>query len=206
MRASGGRFARNSILSFLTPAAAWHSVARPQEPPCALPSPCCSSARPSLLHRRPNRPRKPSRRARGPTAYRSRPGVVDAEVGQTIRFTATAYDASGGVIEAKPTAWFGAPFDVGAADEEGLVTVYAPGELKVGAIVNGKPGWATDPHQAAAGDLGDHRAACRAAGARRHRAARGRARSPRTASRARAWRWRGRRSRRRWRRWTRLAW
>jgi len=69
------------------------------------------------------------------------PGVVDAEVGQTIRFTATAYDANGGVIAAKPTAWFGAPFDVGAADEEGLVTVYAPGELKVGAIVNGKLGW-----------------------------------------------------------------
>ena len=71
------------------------------------------------------------------------PGVVDAEVGQTIRFTATAYDASGAVIAAKPTAWFGAPFDVGAADEEGLVTIFAPGELKVGAIVNGKTGWAT---------------------------------------------------------------
>ena len=71
------------------------------------------------------------------------PGVVDAEVGQTIRFTATAYDASGAVIDARPTAWFGAPFDVGAADEEGLVTVFAPGELKVGAIVNGKTGWAT---------------------------------------------------------------
>jgi len=71
------------------------------------------------------------------------PGVVEAEVGQTIRFTATAYDASGGVIAAKPTAWFGAPFDVGAADEEGLVTVFAPGDLKVGAIVNGKTGWAT---------------------------------------------------------------
>jgi hypothetical protein len=71
------------------------------------------------------------------------PGVVDAEVGQTIRFTATAYDADGAVIAAKPTAWFGAPFDVGAADEEGLVTIFAPGELKVGAIVNGKTGWAT---------------------------------------------------------------
>lgn len=71
------------------------------------------------------------------------PGVVDAEVGQTIRFTATAYDASGAVIAAKPSAWFGAPFDVGAADVEGLVTLFAPGELKVGAIVNGKAGWAT---------------------------------------------------------------
>ena len=101
------------------------------------------------------------------------PGVVDAEVGQTIRFTATAYDASGGVIAAKPTAWFGAPFDVGAADEEGLVTVFAPGELKVGAIVNGKTGWATiriKPQQVSSVR---HRAARRAAGARSDRAARG---------------------------------
>ena len=101
------------------------------------------------------------------------PGVVDAEVGQTIRFTATAYDANGGVIAAKPTAWFGAPFDVGAADEEGLVTVFAPGELKVGAIVNGKTGWATIRIKPQQVSLGRHRAARRAAGAGSGRAARG---------------------------------
>lgn len=71
------------------------------------------------------------------------PGVADAEVGQTIRFTATAFDASGAVIDAKPSVWFAAPFDVGGADDQGLVTFFAPGELKVGALVNGKPGWAT---------------------------------------------------------------
>ena len=71
------------------------------------------------------------------------PGVVDAEVGQTIRFSAAAYDANGGVIAARPTAWLAAPFDVGAADDDGLVTLFAAGELKVGAIVNGKTGWAT---------------------------------------------------------------
>jgi plastocyanin len=71
------------------------------------------------------------------------PGVAEAEVGQTIRFTATAFDAAGAVIDAKPSAWFAAPFDVGGADDQGLVTFFAPGEVKVGAIVNGKPGWAT---------------------------------------------------------------
>ena len=71
------------------------------------------------------------------------PGVVDAEVGQTIRFSAVAYDASGGVISAKPSTWLAAPFDVGAADDDGVVTLFAAGELKVGAIVNGKTGWAT---------------------------------------------------------------
>ena len=93
------------------------------------------------------------------------PGVVDAEVGQTIRFSAAAYDANGGVIAAKPTAWLAAPFDVGAADDDGLVTLFAAGELKVGAIVNGKTGLGDHPHQAAAGGLGRHRAAGGAAGA-----------------------------------------
>ena len=71
------------------------------------------------------------------------PGVVEAEVGQTIRFTAEAFDASGARLDAKPSTWFAAPFDVGGADQEGLVTMFAPGELRVGAIINGKPGWAT---------------------------------------------------------------
>jgi hypothetical protein len=71
------------------------------------------------------------------------PGVVDAEVGQTIRFTAEAFDANGARLDAKPSTWFAAPFDVGGADQEGLVTMFAAGELRVGAIINGKPGWAT---------------------------------------------------------------
>ncbi len=71
------------------------------------------------------------------------PGVVEAEVGQTIQFTAAAYDANGGQIDAKPSSWFAAPFDVGAADDTGMVTIFAAGELRVGALVNGKPGWAT---------------------------------------------------------------
>jgi hypothetical protein len=71
------------------------------------------------------------------------PATAEGEVGQTLRFSATALDVNGKVMDAKPSAWVAAPFDVGAADENGLVTLYAPGELRVGAIVNGKTGWAT---------------------------------------------------------------
>jgi plastocyanin len=71
------------------------------------------------------------------------PATLDAEVGQTVNFTAAAYDAAGKLIDQKPSTWFAAPFDVGAADKDGAVTLFAPGELKVGAIVNGKTGWAT---------------------------------------------------------------
>jgi plastocyanin len=71
------------------------------------------------------------------------PAITEADVGQTLRFSAVGFDAHGKQMDAKPTAWLAAPFDVGAADEAGLVTVYAPGDLRVGAIVNGKTGWAT---------------------------------------------------------------
>jgi hypothetical protein len=84
------------------------------------------------------------------------PASAEAEVGQTLRFSAVALDADGSRMDGKPTAWFAAPFDVGAADETGLVTVYAPGELRVGAIVNGKTGWATvriRPQQVARVDI-----------------------------------------------------
>lgn len=71
------------------------------------------------------------------------PAVVDAEVGQTLRFTATGYDAKGMAIDAKPSTWLAAPFDLAAADKDGQVTLFRSGELKVGALINGKPGWAT---------------------------------------------------------------
>ena len=84
------------------------------------------------------------------------PASTDAEVGQTLRFSAVGVDADGKPVDGKPTAWFAAPFDVGAADETGLVTVFAPGELRVGAILNGKTGWATvriKPQQVARVDI-----------------------------------------------------
>jgi hypothetical protein len=70
------------------------------------------------------------------------PQTADAEVGQTVAFKAEAFDAAGTRLDAKPSAWFATPFDVGAADPNGVVTLFAPGELRVGAIINGKPGFA----------------------------------------------------------------
>jgi hypothetical protein len=78
-----------------------------------------------------------------PARVEVRPAVADAEVGQAVPFTAQAFDADGKPLSAVPSRWFAAPFDVGAADSHGVVTPFAPGELKVGAIVEGKTGWAT---------------------------------------------------------------
>ena len=72
------------------------------------------------------------------------PGKIDAEVGQTLTFTAAAYDESGKRLDVKATAWFAAPFDAAAAtDENGSVTFFLPGEIKVGAIIGGKPALAS---------------------------------------------------------------
>jgi hypothetical protein len=69
------------------------------------------------------------------------PKTTEAEVGQQLKFTAIAKDASGQVIDQKPSFWFAAPFDLAAA-EDGTVTFYLPGKVRVGAVVGGKSGYA----------------------------------------------------------------
>jgi hypothetical protein len=68
------------------------------------------------------------------------PRVVEAEVGQQLQFSAAGYDEAENKLDAKPSAWFATPFDLAYADENGNVTFTGPGEVKVGAIVNGKSG------------------------------------------------------------------
>src|ERR1700751_263503 len=71
------------------------------------------------------------------------PGKLDAEVGQRVKFTATAKDAAGKTLDEKPAQWFAGPFDLGTADESGLAIFYGPGEVFVGALIGGKVGFAT---------------------------------------------------------------
>lgn len=69
------------------------------------------------------------------------PKEVTAEVGQKLKFTAVAKNAAGDVIPGTPSLWFTAPFDLAGA-EKGEVTVYEPGEIRVGAVIAGKTGYA----------------------------------------------------------------
>jgi hypothetical protein len=71
------------------------------------------------------------------------PTTAQTSVGSTLSFSAIGFDTSGNRMEAKPTAWFATPFDSAAADLEGNVSFYAPGVVTVGALVNGKVGFAT---------------------------------------------------------------
>jgi hypothetical protein len=71
------------------------------------------------------------------------PRVPEAVVGEQLQFSAEGYDEAEKKLDAKPLAWFATPFDLAFADENGNVTFTAPGEVKVGAIINGKAGLLT---------------------------------------------------------------
>jgi len=71
------------------------------------------------------------------------PRVTEAQVGQQLTFSATGYDEAGNRMDAKPSAWFAAPFDAGYSDDQGHVTFVQPGEVRVGALINGKSGTLT---------------------------------------------------------------
>lgn len=69
------------------------------------------------------------------------PAQTTAEVGQRLQFHATAKDSAGTAVTAGPTFWFATPFDMAAADSQGTVVFYQPGEVLVGAVVAGAPGF-----------------------------------------------------------------
>src|SRR5712691_10902005 len=71
------------------------------------------------------------------------PRVTEAQAGQQLTFSATAYDEAGNKMDANPSAWFASPFDLAYADEHGVVTFVQPGEVRIGALINGKSGTLT---------------------------------------------------------------
>ena len=77
-----------------------------------------------------------------PAVVEITPQTLDAHVGEKIKFSAAAKDAAGNLIDAKPSVWFAAPFDLAGADESGEVTFHAPGIVTVGAVIAGKTGYA----------------------------------------------------------------
>jgi hypothetical protein len=68
------------------------------------------------------------------------PEIAEAEVGQQLQFACQALDAEGKPVDAKAMYWVAIPFDTAAADGAGKVSFFAPGEIRVIALVGGKPG------------------------------------------------------------------
>ena len=67
----------------------------------------------------------------------------EAELGQIVKVTVVATDASGKVVNEQPSTYFAGPFDIAAVDDNGNVKLFGTGEVTVGAIVGGKPGLTT---------------------------------------------------------------
>ena len=65
----------------------------------------------------------------------------EAEVGQQVKLTVVAKDASGKVLNEQPSTYFAGPFDAATADENGIIKLHGPGEVIAGAIVGGKNGF-----------------------------------------------------------------
>jgi hypothetical protein len=70
------------------------------------------------------------------------PAAAEAEVGEEISFTAVAKDAAGKTLVDLPSSWFAAPFDLGGAAQDGRVVFHGPGEVRIGAVIAGKTGYA----------------------------------------------------------------
>jgi hypothetical protein len=71
------------------------------------------------------------------------PTNIQAHVGDKIKFTAVAKDDAGKTVDVKPMIWIALPPDIAGADADGTVIFRAAGQVTVGAVVAGKPGFAT---------------------------------------------------------------
>lgn len=89
------------------------------------------------------KPQEAAQTSVAPASVEITPKTLDAQVGQKVKFSASAKDAAGNAIDAKPSVWFAAPFDLAGADESGEVTFHMPGIVTVGAVIAGKTGYAT---------------------------------------------------------------
>ena len=69
------------------------------------------------------------------------PSQKEADVGQQVKLTVVAMDASGKVVAEAPSTYFAGPFDAATADDNGVIRLVAPGEVIAGAIVGGKTGF-----------------------------------------------------------------
>jgi len=70
------------------------------------------------------------------------PAEATAEVGGKVQFKAVGKDRNGNALPDAVKFWYAAPMDTAGADLSGLVSVFLPGEVIVGATIGGKVGYA----------------------------------------------------------------
>jgi hypothetical protein len=93
------------------------------------------------LHGQESKPQENQPAGPKPARVEITPRTIETTAGQQLSFSAAGYDDAGNKMEANPTAWFATPFDLAYADNKGNVTFTGAGEVRVGALVNGRTGF-----------------------------------------------------------------
>ena len=70
------------------------------------------------------------------------PAQASAAIGDKVQFKAVGKDASGNILPDAVKFWYAAPMDLAGSDPNGLVSVFQPGDVIVGALIGGKTGYA----------------------------------------------------------------
>ena len=73
-----------------------------------------------------------------PSRVEVTPRTIETVAGQQLTFSAAGYDEAGNKIDAQPSAWFAAPFDLAFADDKGTVTFTGSGDVRVGAGIGAR--------------------------------------------------------------------
>jgi hypothetical protein len=71
------------------------------------------------------------------------PAHAEAEVGQQLKLTAEGLDAGGKSVDQKVMLWAAVPGDLAAANNDGTISLFAPGEVTILAVIGGKLGRTT---------------------------------------------------------------
>ena len=70
------------------------------------------------------------------------PAQANAAIGDKLQFKAVGKDAAGNPLPDKVEFWFAAPTDLGGSNADGVVSLFGPGEVVVGATIGGTTGYA----------------------------------------------------------------
>ena len=100
----------------------------------------CFSA--AALAQKPMEPEKDKKDDSKVVAVEVTPAQASAAIGDKVQFKAVGKDAAGNVLPDEVKFWYAAPMDLAGSDPHGLVSVFQPGEVIVGAFIGGKIGYA----------------------------------------------------------------
>ena len=95
----------------------------------------------SVLAQKPMEPEKDKNEESKVVTVEVIPAQASAAIGDKVQFKAVGKDSSGNVLPEAVKFWYAAPMDISGSDPSGLVSVFQPGEVIVGALIGGKMGY-----------------------------------------------------------------